>query len=261
VDSVRAYFAMPAFPRGPWRRHDTLELTAVSSAVPRARRRTREMLWEWKLDFLADDAELVVSELAGNAIAATRAAADPAGAPSHASGDGGGPGPGIVWLRMLGGPSRLLILMRDGVLAPPVLSDHVCADGEGGRGLLLVDALAARWHWYHPPRPHGGKVVWALLDRKDPDMTRCACGYQAADAEELGDHLMEMFTPADDRDASGTVHAEVSRDRADFTSPYRCVCGHLETQTAGLDRHLLEVFSPADRIGLDGRVRAPADPG
>jgi hypothetical protein len=88
VDSVRAYFAMPAFPRGPWRQHDTLELAAVPSAVPRARRRIREMLWEWKLDFLADDAELGVSELAGNAIAATRAATAPAGAPSHASGDG-----------------------------------------------------------------------------------------------------------------------------------------------------------------------------
>ena len=208
------------------------------------------MLWEWKLDFLADDAELVVAELASNAIAAT-----------HLAGEGGG-GDGVVLVGMLGGPSRLLILVRDGVLSPPVPAlAGPDADGESGRGLLLVDALAARWHWYHPPRPHGGKVVWALLDRKDPDMTRCACGYQAADAEELGDHLMEMFTPADDRDASGTVHAEVSRDRADFTSPYRCVCGHLETQTAGLDRHLLEVFSPADRIGLDGRVHAPADPG
>jgi hypothetical protein len=42
---------------GPWPYEDTAELTAAPSAVSLARRHTREMLSEWKLDFLADDAE------------------------------------------------------------------------------------------------------------------------------------------------------------------------------------------------------------
>jgi hypothetical protein len=243
VDSGTAYFAMPEFPRGPWRRGDTLELAAVHSAVPQARRRTREMLWEWKLDFLADDAELVVAELASNAIAAT-----------HLAGEGGG-GDGVVLVGMLGGPSRLLILVRDGVLSPPVPAlAGPDADGESGRGLLLVDALAARWHWYHPPRPQAGKVVWALLE--GTNMNTCTCGYAPAEPDHLFYHLEEAFGAADDRDSGGVLHAEAARDNSDVRPPYRCLCGHAAADTAGLDRHLLRVFTPADRIGLDGRAHA-----
>ena len=216
MDSATAYFAMPVFPRGPWRRGDTLELAAVHSSVPQARRRTREMLWEWKLDFLADDAELVVAELASNA---------------------------------------LLILVRDGVLSPPVAPlAGPDADGESGRGLLLVDALAARWHWYHPPRPQAGKVVWALLE--GTNMNTCTCGYAAAEPDHLFFHLEEAFGAADDRDAGGVPHAEAARDNSDVRPPYRCLCGHAAADTAGLDRHLLQAFTPADRIGLDGRAHA-----
>ncbi|MET9882693.1 ATP-binding protein [Streptomyces sp. NPDC006430] len=41
-------------------------------------------------------------------------------------------------------------------------------DRTGGRGLLLVAALADRWGW--GPRPCGapGKVVWAECDRRNP---------------------------------------------------------------------------------------------
>ncbi len=48
-----------------------LELAAAPGAVPRARRHTRHMLAAWKLGHLADDAELVVSELLTNAVRAT----------------------------------------------------------------------------------------------------------------------------------------------------------------------------------------------
>ncbi len=33
-------------------------------------------------------------------------------------------------------------------------------DVEKGRGLLLVEAVSARWGWYFPPDADG-KVVWA----------------------------------------------------------------------------------------------------
>jgi anti-sigma regulatory factor (Ser/Thr protein kinase) len=43
----------------------------------------------------------------------------------------------------------------------PCLSAGVPEDGDGGRGLLLVEALADRWGW--SPRSSGGpgKTVWA----------------------------------------------------------------------------------------------------
>ena len=170
MDSAQAYFAMPAFPRGPWPRQDTVVLAALASSVSRARRHTREMLWEWKLDFLADDAEVIVSELTSNAIHATRAGA-------------GGP-PAAVALRLLGDSSRLLILVRDPAPWPPVAPETAPdANDESGRGLLLVSALAACWHWYHPPRVHGGKVVWALCEAAERTlMHACSCGYVTSEA-------------------------------------------------------------------------------
>jgi hypothetical protein len=36
-------------------------------------------------------------------------------------------------------------------------------DDESGRGLMLVDALAARWGW-DLPNSGRGKIVWALVE-------------------------------------------------------------------------------------------------
>ncbi|MGA4997133.1 ATP-binding protein [Streptomyces arboris] len=45
----------------------------------------------------------------------------------------------------------------------PALNDPLADDQEGGRGLLLVAALADNWGWF--PRTDGpGKTVWASLD-------------------------------------------------------------------------------------------------
>jgi len=249
MDGALAYFDMPVFPGGPWPRQDTVVLATLASSVSRARRHTREMLWEWKLDCLAEDAEVIVSELAGNAIQAAHVAAGPGRA------DAIGP----VALRLLGGPSRLLILVRDPAPWPPVAPEAaVGADDESGRGLLLVTALATRWHWYHPPRAHGGKVVWALLEAAERTlMHTCTCGHEAAEADEIGDHLAEMFTPADDRDARGITHAEVARDRS-APPAYTCLCGHAAGDRAALDAHLLGVFTPASGVGHDGRAHAAA---
>jgi hypothetical protein len=119
---------------------------------------------------------------------------------------------------------------------------------------------------------------------------QCSCGYAAASDGELGDHWGEAFIPADDRDASGVVHAETAREVAakaraviGITSPvadgsaatndatsddahgtvlgplaFACLCGAAFDVLAKLDEHLLSAFTPADRVGHDGRAHARA---
>jgi len=113
--------------------------------VPCARYHTRHILWEWRLTELAEAAELVTSELVTNAVAASRQTG-PAGA---------------VRLWLLGDATRVLILVGDGAAQVPVRREPT-ADADSGRGLLLVEAIAARWGWY---RDHhgGGKIIWAEI--------------------------------------------------------------------------------------------------
>ena len=42
---------------------------------------------------------------------------------------------------------------------PPASAPPLCPEGESGRGLVLVEALAVRWGW--EPRRPVGKTVWA----------------------------------------------------------------------------------------------------
>jgi hypothetical protein len=80
----------------------------------------------------------------------------------------------------------------------------------------------------------------------------CSCGYQATDPDGLDDHLREVFTPDDDKDADGHVHAEAAHDNR------ACLCGFTADDIAGLDAHLLLVFTPPDAIGHDGHQHVPA---
>jgi anti-sigma regulatory factor (Ser/Thr protein kinase) len=52
----------------PWPLRSSLELGALSTAVPCACLHVRHVLWEWGLNSLAESAELVVSELVTNAV-------------------------------------------------------------------------------------------------------------------------------------------------------------------------------------------------
>jgi anti-sigma regulatory factor (Ser/Thr protein kinase) len=130
---------------GRWPLRSFLELGALPSAVPCARLHTRQLLWEWQLTDLEDDAELLISEIVTNAIQMTRA--------------DGRTAPVRLWL--LADHARLLMLIWDASPLPPVRMNGT-DDAENGRGLLLVDTLSTRWG--HLPHPNGGKTVWALLD-------------------------------------------------------------------------------------------------
>ena len=133
----------PALAAG-WPMLDFLEFGALPGAVPCARLHTRNLLWEWRLTALTDPAELAVAELMTNAVAASYSSERVL--------------PVRLWLQA--DRSRLLVMVWDSSEYPPIRSS-ASADDEGGRGLMLVEAVCARWDWYLTPQL-AGKVVWAL---------------------------------------------------------------------------------------------------
>src|SRR5690348_9664700 len=94
----------------PWPLRSSLELGALSTAVPCACLHVRHVLWEWGLNELAESAELLVSELVSHAVNAT-----------------GEPGR-TVSVNLAGNATQVLIEVRDSDPRPP--------------------ALSTRWNWY-----------------------------------------------------------------------------------------------------------------
>ncbi|MGW0821955.1 ATP-binding protein [Streptomyces sp. NPDC002845] len=140
-------------PAPSWLYVASLRLAAVSTAAGVSRIFVRHHLTYLGLSEHVADGELVVSELVTNAVEAT-GISDPAVKlhdiqAEHLVG---------VQLRVVG--TQLFIEVWDRSLEEPVRKD-VGEDAEGGRGLVLVEALARRWGVAHPPA--GGKVVWAQL--------------------------------------------------------------------------------------------------
>jgi hypothetical protein len=136
-------------------RQSYLELEAMASAVPCARRHLRLVLGEWGLPDLADPAEQVVSELVTNAVAATDGLLGSrfggrwlAGAP-----------PVRLWLAA--DEQQVLVQVWDGSdrMPKPKDLDLGC---EHGRGLWLVEAFSEDWGAFRPAHA-SGKVTWAAV--------------------------------------------------------------------------------------------------
>ena len=124
-----------------------LDLPTAPESARAARRFAHAALTEWRLPALADDVDLVISELITNALLHARAdrrAAEGASIRLDLEYDGDG----------------LYCRVTDSSALPPTPED--AADtAESGRGLLLVEALSASWGW----KPEGnGKIVWARFD-------------------------------------------------------------------------------------------------
>lgn len=128
-----------------------LRITCSGEGFARARSFARETLCGWSLGHRADDAVLVITELASNAVvhAAPAVASD---VPE-------------IGLGLARHPEHVMLTVSDPgdtmpVFAPPDGS----ALQEGGRGLCIVDALAEEWGW--SPRLPAGKTVWAKLSTR-----------------------------------------------------------------------------------------------
>ena len=134
---------LPVSPRA-WPRVSKLELGPLPTAIGCARDHAREVLIEWRLGQLIDDAVLLVSELMTNALRASRAL----------------PTPAPIVLRLLANDSQLLIeawdQWVDGLDLKPGASDD-----EHGRGLAVVTALSNRWGVGRIQDNY--KVVWCEL--------------------------------------------------------------------------------------------------
>ena len=129
-----------------------------------ARLHARHLVWEWGLDGLAETAELLVSELATNAV---QAMARREGHPA-------------VRLQLVGDNARVRIEVWDADPQPPAPKDPgedgiPDLEAEGGRGLFLVAALSACWDWYLTQEP-AGKVVWCELEAGRPELSEAADG-------------------------------------------------------------------------------------
>ncbi|MFE7491767.1 ATP-binding protein, partial [Kitasatospora sp. NPDC057541] len=129
----------PALTRAPG--PATLRLPYSPASAGTARLLVRAKLTEWKLPQLIDDAELIMSELVGNA-ARTGCQTSMMVGIRRASSD------------------TVRLLVADGSAILPVLID-AGPDAESGRGLFLVDRLT-RQRWGVTPWPHGN-VVHATL--------------------------------------------------------------------------------------------------
>jgi hypothetical protein len=109
-----------------------------------ARNVTKITLTEWSLGRLYEDAAVIVSELATNAI-------------RHALGRDHGEFLRLILVRYR---NHFVCMVTDPTDTPPLMRnpDHIA---EGGRGLHIIDAISRAWGW--TPLPSGGKAVWAAL--------------------------------------------------------------------------------------------------
>jgi hypothetical protein len=117
-----------------------VDLPPDLTAAREARAATRRVLPKWRLAALIDPVLLVVSELVGNAV---RHGRPPVG------------------LRLRKAGSGVRVDVHDDAPTAPTPGDP-SSDAESGRGLLLVDAVAAE---SGVERIEGdGKVVWAKVE-------------------------------------------------------------------------------------------------
>ncbi|MEU2774801.1 ATP-binding protein [Streptomyces sp. NPDC007162] len=131
------------------------QFASSAQGARHARHHAVRCLAEWGFPAASDAScavALVVAELAANAVRHGRV-------PGHTFG-----------LRLVrdvaAGLVRVEVADAAAARRPPVAAPRAVPDGESGRGLLLVDALAMRWGC--APRQPVGKTVWAEVAVNSP---------------------------------------------------------------------------------------------
>jgi Histidine kinase-like ATPase domain len=139
-------------PPGAGRRR-RIELAPVPESARAAREFTVATLRKWHLDALIEDAVVISSELATNAIRH--------GTPPALGDATGVRESGRVELSWCLQASRLICVVTDQTGTPPELAVGG-PEAESGHGLQIVGALAIAWGWTILGK--GEKAVWAALE-------------------------------------------------------------------------------------------------
>jgi anti-sigma regulatory factor (Ser/Thr protein kinase) len=131
--------------------HLQLDLRPLPQSCERARRLVAEAGHGWALPQLVHPAELIMSELATNAV-------------QHAGTD--------LLVTVSRRRTSLYLTVRDGsTVLPPLPGKPDAANGtqlhEHGYGLWMVDQVAAAWG-AHLTHQRTGKVVWAVVRHRPP---------------------------------------------------------------------------------------------
>jgi anti-sigma regulatory factor (Ser/Thr protein kinase) len=139
---------------GPARQDTSCMLGPRDTAPADARATLRLTLATWGLAHASYPAEMIISELVTNAIAASRASAP----------EGTDPRP--ITFRLTADSHELRIEVWDPCATPPPQQAALPGDDEeSGRGLFIVATLSSGWGSYSR---NGGKVVWCSLSLGDP---------------------------------------------------------------------------------------------
>jgi anti-sigma regulatory factor (Ser/Thr protein kinase) len=143
----------PARPSPPRAGRCRLGLAPVPESARAAREFTVATLHEWRLESLTEDAVVIASELATNAIlhGTPAATGDVANDPKRARVE-------LSWCLEAG---RLICEVIDQAGTPPAVAAQD-PEAETGHGLRIVGALAVAWGW--TILGTGEKAVWAALD-------------------------------------------------------------------------------------------------
>lgn len=148
----------PAPPAAEPARDARVPLIPGPDAASVARAHLRAAISSWRLPVDTDVAVLLVSELVTNAVTH--------GDDGTGTGARGGTGGGTsvtMLVRCSAGELRVEVHDRSRDM-PVLVSLEVPDDSETGRGLMLVDTLAAEWGYYRTP---GGKAVYFTLPLQD----------------------------------------------------------------------------------------------
>ena len=122
----------------------TLELEPLLGAARQTRELITEACGRWNRPDLIGNACIVATEMVNNVVAHART-------------------PMRVLLGLHG--DTMSVAVRDGSPVVPRFTGPVAPSSYGGRGLLLIDSVSARWG--HLPLDDG-KVVWAVLEGEAP---------------------------------------------------------------------------------------------